>query len=188
MKKLLLIAVAALGSYTASAQMTVEGVTVEKNLTVDGKELALNGAGLREKFVFDLYVGGLYTTTKSTNGTTLVNADQAMAITLDIVSKLVTQDKMIEAITEGFEDSVSSAERKKLQPKINQFIGFFNEEIVKGNEFQLAYVPGKGTMAHKNGKMLGTIEGLEFKKALFGIWLGNNPADKDLKAGMLGSN
>jgi hypothetical protein len=43
-------------------------------------------------------------------------------------------------------------------------------------------------MAHKNGKMLGTIEGLEFKKALFGIWLGNNPADKDLKAGMLGSN
>jgi hypothetical protein len=187
MKKLLLIAVAALGSYTASAQMTVEGVTVEKNLTVDGKELILNGAGLREKFVFDLYVGGLYTTAKSTNGTTLVNADQPMAITLDIVSKLVTQDKMIESITEGFESSATSAERKALKPKIKKFIGFFNEEIVKGNEFQISYVPGKGTMAHKNGKYLGTIEGLDFKKALFGIWLGKNPADKDLKSGMLGS-
>ncbi len=187
MKKLLLIAVAALGTYTASAQMTIEGVTVEKSITVDGKELALNGAGLREKFVFDLYVGGLYTTTKSNNATTLLNADQPIAITLDIVSKLVTQDKMIEAITEGFEDSVSAAERKKLQPKIDKFIGFFNEAIVKGNEFQISYVPGKGTMAHKNGKLLGTIEGTDFKKGLFGIWLGANPADKDLKKGMLGS-
>ncbi|KQC33779.1 chalcone isomerase [Nonlabens sp. YIK11] len=186
MKKLLLIAVAALGTYTASAQMTVEGVTVEKSITVDGKELTLNGAGLREKFVFDLYVGGLYTTAKTSNGAALLSSDQPMAITLDIVSKLVTQDKMIEAITEGFEDSVSSAERKKLQPKIDKFIGFFNEEIVKGNEFQIAYVPGKGTMAHKNGKLLGTIEGKDFAKGLFGIWLGNKPADKDLKKGMLG--
>ena len=48
MKKLLLIAVAALGTYTASAQMTIEGVTVEKSLKVDGKDLTLNGAGLRE--------------------------------------------------------------------------------------------------------------------------------------------
>jgi hypothetical protein len=187
MKKLLLIAVAAIGSFTASAQMTVEGVTVEKNLTVDSKELVLNGAGLREKFVFDLYVGGLYVIDKSTNGPALVNADQSMAITLDIVSILVTQDKMIESITEGFENSVSRAERKKLQPKIDKFIGFFNEEIVKGNEFQISYVPGKGTMAHKNGKLLGTIEGLDFKKGLFGIWLGDDPADGDLKKGMLGS-
>ncbi len=187
MKKLLLIAVAVLGTFTASAQMTIEDVVVEKNLTVDGKELTLNGAGLREKFVFDLYVGGLYTTTKSKSGPTLVNADQPMAITLDIVSKLVTQDKMIESITEGFENSATAAERKLLQPRINKFIGFFNQEIVKGNEFQISYVPGKGTMAHKNGKLLGTIEGLDFKKALFGIWLGNKPADKDLKKGMLGS-
>ncbi|WP_194850406.1 chalcone isomerase family protein [Nonlabens antarcticus] len=187
MKKILLIAVAFIGTYTASAQMTIEGVKVEKNLTVDGKELVLNGAGLREKFIFDLYVGGLYTTTKSSNASTIMNANEPMAITLDIVSKLVTQDKMIEAITEGFEDSVSDAERKILQPKIDKFIGFFNEEIVKGNEFQLSYVPGKGTMAHKNGKLLGSIEGLDFKKGLFGIWLGNDPADKGLKSGMLGS-
>lgn len=187
MKKLLLIAVAVLGSYTASAQMTVEGVTVEKSVTVDGKELTLNGAGLREKFVFDLYVGGLYTTTKTSDGNALLNADQPMAITLDIVSKLVTQENMIDAITDGFDESVSRAERKKLQPKIDQFIGFFNEEIVNGNKFQISYVPGKGTMAHKNGKLLGTIEGKDFAKGLFGIWIGDNPADKDLKKGMLGS-
>jgi hypothetical protein len=187
MKKLLLIAVAVLGTYTASAQMTVEGVTVEKKLTVDGKELTLNGAGLREKFFIDLYVAGFYTTTKSNDGKMLTNADQPMAITLDIVSSLVTQDKMIEAITDGFQESVNSAERKKLQSRIDKFIGFFNQEIVEGNEFQISYVPGKGTMAHKNGKLLGTIEGMDFKKGLFGIWIGNNPVDNGLSKDLLGS-
>lgn len=186
MKKLLLIAVAALGTFTASAQMKVEDITVEKNLTVEGKELTLNGAGLREKFFIDLYVAGFYTTAQSKDGKALTNADQPMAITLDIVSKLVTQEKMIEAIVDGFEDSVDDAERKKLQPKIEKFIGFFNEAIIEGNEFQISYVPGKGTMAHKNGKLLGSIDGLDFKKGLFGIWIGNDPADNGLRKDLLG--
>ncbi len=188
MKKILLLAVAFIGTYTATAQITVEGVKVEKSLTVDGKELTLNGAGLREKIVFDLYVGGLYTMKKSSDGDKLVNADEHMAITLDIVSKLVTQDNMKESITEGFFESTSKKERKAIQSRIDRFIGFFNEEIVEGNEFQISYVPGKGTMAHKNGKLLGTIEGLDFKKGLFGIWLGEYPADKDLKKGLLGKS
>ncbi|AZQ44466.1 chalcone isomerase family protein [Nonlabens ponticola] len=186
MKKLLLVAVAFMGIYTADAQIVVEDVTVEKSVTVDGKELMLNGAGLREKLWIDLYVGGLYTTTKSSDGKAIVNADEFMAITLDIVSKLVTQDKMISSVEEGFQASTSKAERKALQPKIDKFIGFFNKPIVSGNEFQLSYVPGKGTMVHKNGALLGTIEGMDFKKALFGIWLGDKPADDDLKDGLLG--
>ncbi len=186
MKKIFVLAVALLGTFTATAQITVEGIKVEKNLTVDGKELILNGAGLREKIVFDLYVGGLYTMKKTTDGEQLVNADEPMAITLDIVSKLVTQDNMKESITEGFFESTTKKERKAIQSRIEKFIGFFNEEIVEGNEFQISYVPGKGTMAHKNGKFLGTIEGLDFKKALFGIWLGKYPADEDLKDGLLG--
>ena len=39
---------------------------------------------------------------------------------------------------------------------------------------------------YKNGNKKGSIAGLEFKKALFGIWLGDKPADDDLKTGMLG--
>ena len=32
------------------------------------------------------------------------------------------------------------------------------------------------------------IEGLDFKKAVFGIWLGKEPADSNLKEGMLGTD
>jgi hypothetical protein len=41
--------------------------------------------------------------------------------------------------------------------------------------------------AYKNSKLQVTIEGLEFKKALIGIWLSADPVDADLKTGLLGS-
>jgi hypothetical protein len=38
----------------------------------------------------------------------------------------------------------------------------------------------------RNDKVLGMIAGKDFKNALLEIWLGNRPADKKLKKGMLG--
>ncbi|OUS10826.1 chalcone isomerase [Nonlabens dokdonensis] len=185
MKKLLLAALAILGTYTATAQKTINGVSVEKSITVSGQELELNGAGMREKLWYDLYVGALYLTEKSSDGKALLNADKAMAITLDITDEAVTQDKMKSAVEDGFDDSCSSKERKAIQKEINTFIGFFKDAIVKGDHFEIAYLPGKGTMVSKNGTQIGTIAGLNFKKGLFGIWLGDDPADEDLKEGML---
>ncbi len=186
MKKVLLALVLIASGMTASAQMKINGVNVEKNLTIEGQELMLNGAGMREKLWFDLYVGALYLENKSKDGRALSMADKAMAITLDITDELVTQDKMITAVEDGFDESCSSKERKAIKKEINQFIGLFSEKIVKGDHFVIAYVPGKGTMVSKNGKDLGTIKGMDFKKGLFGIWLGDDSVDDDLKEGMLG--
>ena len=53
MKKLLLLAVAIVGTFTtAAAQKTINGVTVEKTLKVADQDLMLNGAGMREKLWF----------------------------------------------------------------------------------------------------------------------------------------
>jgi hypothetical protein len=37
-----------------------------------------------------------------------------------------------------------------------------------------------------DGKVMGTIAGDDFSRALFSIWLGSHPPHADLKAGMLG--
>lgn len=186
MKKSILAVLALIGTFAATAQQTVEGVKVDGTLKVGENTLQLNGAGLREKVFIDLYVAGLYTTTKSGDATKIINADEPMAITLHIVSSLVTQDKMKEAITDGFEYSVTSKQRKALKPKIDSFIAMFNSAIVEGNKFELAYIPNLGTVVSKNGKKLGTVEGMDFKKALFGIWLGAEAVDSTLKKGLLG--
>ena len=186
MKKLLLL-IAVLGiSFTANAQVTVSDVRVPGDLTIEGENLLLNGAGLREKFFIDLYVGALYTNNKSASAKDIIKADKPSAITLDIVSKLVSQDNMIESVEEGFQNSTSRKERKAIQGRIDKFIGMFSEKIVNGDQFVLYYVPGSGVNVYKNGEKLGVIEGMDFKEALWGIWLGKYPADDDLKAAMLG--
>lgn len=167
------------------SQETISGVTLPDFRTIQGEKLLLNGGGLREKLWIDLYVGGLYLETKNTNAKEIINADEPMAITLDIVSGLINSENMIEAVDEGFEKS-TNGNQEKFAEKIADFKNAFKDPIVKGNKFVIAYIPGKGVVVSKNGKLLKTIQGLEFKKVLFAIWLGDKPADKKLKSGMLG--
>jgi hypothetical protein len=187
MKKLLLLFFALSLTATGYAQTTVAGVKVPATMKVNGEELILNGAGLREKYFIDLYVGALFTTAKESDAEALVNSGEPMAISLKIIDDLVTQDKMIESVEDGFMNSVPSRkERKKLQDRIDEFIGFFNEPIVNGDQFVLATNREGDTVVFKNSKKLGEIKGADFSKALMNIWLGEDPADDDLKDGLLG--
>lgn len=185
MKKLAFVFIALLSFGMTSAQTEVGGVKLPANESYQGQTLNLNGAGVREKLWIDLYAGGLYLAKKSSNASAIVAADEAMSIKLHIVSKLISSDKMVEAVNEGFESSMNG-NTKPLSSKIEQFKGFFKEEITKNDVFDIVYIPNTGVTAYKNDKELGTIKGMDFKKALFGIWLSNNPADDDLKEAMLG--
>ncbi|MUP47102.1 chalcone isomerase [Gramella sp. BOM4] len=185
MKKVLFLMIAVMGLNFASAQTKVGGVSLPNSETFQGESLSLNGAGVREKLWIDLYAGGLYLANKSSNASTIMSANEPMAIKLHIVSKLISSEKMIEAVNEGFENS-TNGNTAPLKAKIDKFKSFFMEEITKNDVFDIVYLPSKGVVAYKNDKELGTIEGMDFKKALFGIWLSNNPADEDLKEAMLG--
>lgn len=184
MKNLLLLIMAVVVSSTAVAQKEVGGVTLPATQKFESHTLHLNGAGVREKLWIDLYAAGLYLEKKTSNAEEVLNSDKPMAIKLHIVSKLITSDKMVEAVTEGFEKA-TNGNTAPIQDEINTMLGFFKEDIKKNDVFDLVYVPSRGVVAHKNGKERGVVEGKEFKKALFGIWLSNRPADDDLKNDLL---
>lgn len=185
MKRIVFVLVALMFSGLTSAQTEVGGVNLPNSESFQGKSLNLNGAGVREKLWIDLYAGGLYLAEKSSDASAIVAADKPMSIKLHIVSKLITSEKMMDAVNEGFENS-TNGNTKPLEAKIKKFQGFFMEEIKKNDVFDIVYIPGNGVTAYKNDKELGTIDGMDFKKALFGIWLSNRPADDDLKEAMLG--
>ncbi len=171
--------------FTVNAQKTVSGVKVDAKLNLEGQSLVLNGAGTRVKMFMDMYVGALYLEKKSTNASEIMNSKEGAAIKLNIVSGLITSDKMISAINEGFENATGK-KTAPLKAKIDKFKGFFKEEIKKGDVFIIINVPNEGIVVYKNGVKKGSIDGHDFKKALFGIWLCDKPADKDLKDEMLG--
>ncbi|WP_432410290.1 chalcone isomerase family protein [Rasiella sp. SM2506] len=186
MKKLLVLLVVAFTVNATIAQTQVGAVTLPNSVNFGGEDLALNGAGIRKKaFVLKLYSGGLYLQKKSSDAKNIVNADETMAIKLHITSGFVSSEAMSDAVSEGFDASMNG-NTSSLSSEIEKFISFFSAEIVEGNIFDITYQKGTGVVAYKNGKELGTITGMAFKKALFGIWLGDNPADTKLKKEMLG--
>ena len=170
----------------SQAQTTINGVTLPASIKAGEESAVLNGGGIRKKLFLKLYVGGLYLSEKSSDANAIINADKAMAVKLQITSGMISSENMSEAITEGFE-ACTGGNTAPLKAQIEEFVNTFKKsEIVEGNVFDIVYVPGKGVESYKNGKLQGTIEGMDFKKALFGIWLGSKPADDDLKAAMLG--
>jgi hypothetical protein len=168
-----------------SLSLTASATTLPDTLTMEGTELALNGSGTRTKFFMDLYVGGLYLTTKNEDAVAISQGREIMAIKLHVVSRLITSERMKEATLEGFELSLDG-KTEPLQKQIDTFIAVFDEEISENDVFDLLYSPGIGVKILKNGKFQASIAGHEFKEALFGIWLSERPVQKSLKRKMLG--
>ncbi len=171
---------------TVNAQRTLNGVTLPAELSFNNQTLILNGGGIRTKFFFKLYTAGLYLPKKSSDGNAISKADEIMAVRMEITSNMITSSNMSEAINEGFDKSTgknTSAIRDRIDKMLKTFSG---EEIKIGDVFDIVYVPGIGTQTYKNGKLKNTLTGLDFKQALFGIWLSNNPVESNLKKGMLG--
>jgi hypothetical protein len=169
-------------SHALSAE--IGGVNLPDSLMAGTDKLTLNGAGLRKKFVVKVYAGGLYLLQKSNDAAKIIAADEPMAIRLHFIHDSVSADKLIGAWNDGFANAGGNTGSLKAQ--IDRFNAFFKQDAKKGDVYDLMYLPGKGVSVSMNAKTVGTVEGLEFKKALFGIWLSEKPADKDLKNGMLG--
>ena len=185
MKKIMVGILSVLLFSTVLYAKKISGIIMPETLKACSGNLVLNGAGVRDKFFMDLYVGGLYLKSKSSNSSSIMNSDQPMAIRLHIVSKLITGEKMSKATNEGFEKSAGS-NLPSLKTRIKKFISVFKSGIKKFDKYNFIYIPKKGTQVFKNGKLKTTIKGLDFKKALFGIWIGRKPAQKDLRNDMLG--
>jgi hypothetical protein len=169
------------------SQITLKGVVMPASLVYDSVPLVLNGAGIRNKYFIDVYVGGLYLKAKSMKEKAIIDADETMAVRLCIISSTVTMDRLAEAIREGFDRSMLGR-TQKYRSQIDMAVQIFMSEPVKvGDIYDIWYMPGKGIIAFKNGVNLNiTIPGLGFKKAMMGIWLCPNPVDQKLKEGMLG--
>ncbi len=163
------------------------GIEVEDQITAEnGTTLKLNGMGLREKAWFDIYVGSLYLTTPSHDADEVIGQSGPFRVQMDFLYDEVSGEKLVAAWQEGFEKNQSADSLTKLDARIKQFNALFAESAVKGDRILIDYAPSNGTHVIKNDKLLGTIEGDDFRKAVLAIWLGQEPADEDLKEGMLG--
>lgn len=169
------------------AAKTLEGVDIPEQVKVGGTELVLNGAGIREKFFFDIYVAALYLPEKSAKAEQILQADRPWRLSMDFLYSEVEKKKLDKGWEEGFEDNVPKADRTALQKDLNQFKSMFST-MHKGDRAVLDYMPGKGVSVTVKGEEKGVVAGADFARALLSIWLGSDPVTGSLKKALLGGN
>ncbi len=162
-----------------------DSAVLPETMQVGPDTLVLNGAGVRKKFFVPVYRAGLYLKEKSSDAHAILGADESMAIRLVITSSLVTPEKMSRATREGFRKS-TAGNTAPIAADIDKMIAIFKQGIEDGDVFDLIYQPETGTRFYRNEQEKGAVAGAAFKKALFGIWIGDDPVQKNLKKAMLG--
>lgn len=185
MPRILLLAVL-LGLSSLAQARTIEGVDLAESITArDGTELQLHGAGVRTKFFFDIYVGALYLTSTGQSLDTILASDQPARIEMHFVYDEVEAEKLESAWREGVARNNDREVLDTIEPQLAKFVRMF-PTAMEGDTFAMEYLPGQGTRVTINGEAAGTLEGDVFFNALLGVFLGPEPADDDLKEGMLG--
>ena len=154
------------------------------------ESLVRRGSGIRTKPI----LGAIYALTLSVpeslnaaDARTIIEADQPMEFLLEIQSRLITRTRFVEVTTEGFEKAARSGYSA---PQKQAFLAQFSAiEFKKGDFVVMRYADGALATIYRKADgaetALGSIPGLDLKKALYAIWLGDVPAQESLKQALL---
>jgi len=172
----------------AAAAIDVNGVKFEDTNKVGGKDLKLNGAGMRTKLVIKVYAAGLYLPEKSKNVAEILKMDGPRRVTL-VMARDISSEDLGKAFMDGINENLDKAEKAKIVGQIGKFGEMFAsvDAIKKGDVMHMDWIPGTGTVCELNGKRIGEpAADVNFYNAVLRIWLGEKPADRSLKPALLG--
>jgi hypothetical protein len=185
------VAVVALGSTEpASAQaVVVEGARYESTVLLGGERLVLNGVGVRRRFVFDIYAGGLYVPQRASRTEELVTQPGPKRVALRFLRD-VDGELFVTSLHNGLKANHSESELARWKPQVDALTRTIQTIALarRGDSVNFEYTPEDGTRVTVNGVTRGPlIPGADFYAAVLRVWLGETPADAGLKKGMLGS-
>lgn len=169
-----------------AAALEMAGIDIEDQVSqADGTVLQFNGAGIRSKFVFKIYLAMLYLENPGSDRDQVIGDPGAKRLIMHFLYKEVSKDDLVEAWNAGFEGNGAPAQLERMKPQIERFNALF-DTVREGDRIVLDYVPGTGTSVRIGTVEKGVIPGKEFNDLLLAIWLGDKPVGEKLRDGLLG--
>ncbi|WP_126445023.1 chalcone isomerase family protein [Sulfuricystis multivorans] len=181
-----LVFAALLGAAGAAKALEVAGVKVEERVQTAGKTLTLNGAGLRTKLFFKVYVAALYVEKPSREATAVISSPGARRVVLSMLREL-DAETLYGALEEGLRNNLTDAERAVLKTSIEALAATMRAigKVLPGDTVTLDFSADGLAIAH-NGKPKGRIADEGIGPAVLKVWLGEKPAEESLKQALLG--
>lgn len=172
-----------IGAPSGAAARTVEGVSFAPSVRVGEEHLRLHRAALlRWKGLLKVSVAGLYLAPDVAPDRVLDDVPKRLEI--EYLRGFEAQDFVRSTVT-LVQRNVTPERFAALRPALAQLSSLYRD-VAPGDRYALSYVPGLGTELSWNGRRLGVVEGPELAQAVFSIWLGPDPLDRELRADLLG--
>lgn len=167
----------------------LEGVTLEERVRVDGRELELNGIGIRTRFFVNVYVGGFYLEKKVATAQAAIDAPGAKRV-IFVMMRAADAEQFVDAIDDGLRANHTPDELARVQGEIDALFGMIRNirQAKKGMRIVLDYAPSaRATTLFVDGVAQGQpMLGEEYYRILLRIWFGEYPAQEELKRALLG--
>jgi len=163
----------------------VGGVKLDDKISLGGKELVLNGAGIRTKLMFKVYVASLYLPAKAGDLAGVLAANPRR-VQLNLLRDL-SADDLAGALADGIKDTSSAEQAAAVKAQTEQMLSIMKSvgQAKTGDVVTMDFVGGETRIAF-NGQAKGAIAGDAFNAALMRIWLADKPVQPDLRKAMLG--
>lgn len=171
-----------------AAPVEISGIKLDDPVDVRGTPLQLNGAGVRYKAVFKVYVAALYLGKKAATPEEVYAATGPKRISVTLLRE-IDSNELGKAFTKGFEENTPKGDVVKLIPGLVRMGQIFADQkkLLPGENFTIDWIPGTGAIISVKGKPQGEpFKEVEFFNALTRIWVGPQPADWKLKDALLG--
>ncbi|MCA9398424.1 MAG: chalcone isomerase family protein [Candidatus Omnitrophica bacterium] len=176
----LLVTLFSILSFEAEAAQ-IQGVNFDEVYKDEGVVMELQGTGLKTMLFFKAFVAGFYQD-ETYPGEDLGQFPKRIEVEyfVDIPAK-----KLNNYTVERMKVNTTDTEFQSIIDKVELMADYF-VDLKSGDRFSLTYIPGLGTKFAHNGQLVGIIEGEDFAKALFAVWIGQEPFDEKLKEQILG--
>jgi hypothetical protein len=166
----------------------VAGVRYPNAVGVGGSTLQLNGAGIRYKAIFKVYTAGLYLSHRADSPEAVLAASGPKRLQV-VMLRAINANELGKLFIRGIQENASRAEFAQSIPGTIRMGEIFasKNKLEAGESFSVDWLPDSGTVVRVNGKQVGEpIKEPEFFHGLMRIWLGQKPADHQLKDLLLG--
>lgn len=161
----------------------IDGTAFSQTIETEQKRLYLKGSALLRYLIFiKAYVGAFYLPKDADGSQALEDISKHLVLEYRVA---IPAEDFAMATREKIKDSVDADEFQRLLPKIEALNRLYRS-VEPGDRYSLTYIPGAGTELRYNEQPLGTIAGADFAKALFSIWIGENPIDSLFRDRLLG--
>jgi len=176
-------------SMSAAAGADVGGIRLNERAQLGGSELVLNGAGLRKRAFFNVYVAGLYLTERRTSGAGVLALSGSKRVSITLMRSLPPR-RLVDALMAGIRDNSSTEEELAVKDRLEDLTRTLLaiRQTRAGDVITFDWVPEAGTVLALNGEVRGNaIPGDDVYRALLRVWLGDRPTSGDLKRALLGT-